>query len=365
MHQIPTAIIPSVAASDKSRRVIQAEFRSILANATLKISGSAKTNPDLLFGRKLSVRHRIDLFDSTFFLTNVIQIPELRFFVAFVVQSKAGRSFVSPRIFYKDLSLCWRSASHYAIENDGDIWIGKGDTRLRREGGYEFSESIESTTDLPLEMQNALESLIIPRGATTGSMDILDWVLKRSPPSRVKPYADFLAERKRAQANPANLINRNRSIASFKRKHEPESLRVKPGYEPDFQNGVLESASSTSRLYGGQLERVRVLSVNSTIQYMFLSSPTHTWLFPPQATTTQLSSFGVRTIDVVADDDLFIPGYEYHYQIETTDGPEWYSQIPEGFAGPVCELDDAKADASPWLNKIPIIQEFNARFTNR
>jgi len=82
-------------------------------------------------------------------------------------------------------------------------------------------------------------------------------------------------------------------------------------------------------------------------------------IIPPQATTTELSSYGVRTIDVVADDDLFIPGYEYHHYEENEFGEqELFSQIPPGFAGEVCELDDAKADASPWLDKIPIIQKF-------
>ena len=97
-----------------------------------------------------------------------------------------------------------------------------------------------------------------------------------------------------------------------------------------------------------------------------MAGPKHTWILPPQATTTELSSYCVRTIDVVADDDLFIPGYEYHHFEETESGKlELFSQIPPGFAGEICESDDAKADASPWLNKLPVIQEFRRRVLSK
>jgi len=134
------------------------------------------------------------------------------------------------------------------------------------------------------------------------------------------------------------------------------------GFEPNFKSGVLERSRSKSRLYGGILRRFRILSTNRKIQYFFLAGPNHVWIIPPQATTTQLSSYGVRTIDVRADDDLFIPGFEYHYMEEDPldDGspPELYSQIPKGFAGAISLHDDAKADASPWLDKIPVIRKF-------
>ena len=123
----------------------------------------------------------------------------------------------------------------------------------------------------------------------------------------------------------------------------------------------MERAISRSKLYGGKLKRFRILSVNRRIQYYFVAGRRHSWIIPPQATTTELSSYGVRTIDVIADDDLFIPGYEYHHEEETPHGVEWYSQIPAGYAGEVCPVDDAKADASPWLDRIPVIQEFRRK----
>ena len=86
--------------------------------------------------------------------------------------------------------------------------------------------------------------------------------------------------------------------------------------------------------------------------------PRQVWIIPAQALTTELSSYGVRTIDVVADEDLFVPGYEYHYR----EGGELYSQIPPGFAGPASEVDPTRADASPWLERLPVIQAFRRRF---
>jgi hypothetical protein len=60
----------------------------------------------------------------------------------------------------------------------------------------------------------------------------------------------------------------------------------------------------------------------------------------------------------MADDDLFVPGWEYHYMDEELDPPALYSQIPKGFAGVPCPDDEHKADASPWLDRIPIVRAF-------
>ena len=361
---IPTKIIPSVQRSDQGQRSVATEFTRLLdSGAKLRISGSGKSNPDLLFARGLKPKHKIELFDTTFYLTNVRQIPELRFFVAYVVQLEKGKPSVYPRIFYKDLSLCWRSASHFAMDRDGDIWVGKGDVRDVIEDGEEMVESQEATTDLPLEMQTAVESLVAYARKPRGSVEILELVLKKS--NRVEPFRDFTDPREKAQSNPKNLINRGNSIASFSRQNDPASLRIAKGFQPDFKNGIVERSHFKSRIYGGKLIRCRVLSQNQLVQYLFFAGPHHVWIIPPQATTTELSSYGVRTIDVVADDDLFIPGYEYHHWEETPNGPELYSQIPAGFVGETCPYDEAKADASPWLNKIPVIKRFRKEVLKR
>ena len=355
---IPTEIIPSVKASKLSTRQVSAEFDRLLHDgAEFSSSGKAARRPSVLVKRGLKPKHKIELFDTVFYLTNVLQIPELRFFVGYVCQVLNGNPIIFPRIIYKDLSLAWRSASHFTII-DGSIWVGKGDVRIDQEDGFEKLETIEATTDLPVEMQTAVESLLGKTSRAANGSGILELVLRKGPADRVEPYTDFTKPRQRAQANTANLINRGRSVARFKRPGDPRSLTIIKGFEPDFENGIVERGKSRSKLYGGRLLRYRIISTNRKIQYYFVSGARHTWVYPAQSTTTDLSPFGVRTIDVVADDDLFIPGYEYHHFEETNTGQELYSQIPAGYAGEVCPADDAKADASPWLDQLPIIKAF-------
>ena len=367
---IPTETVSSVTKTDLSPRLVDREFMSLVENGTpIKVAGLASTGPGVLFTKGLRPKHKIELFDTQFYFTNVRQIPELRFFVCYIVQEKKTnlksaakrtvrpRSTIFPRIVYKDLSLSWRAASHFTLLDD-DIWIGKGDVRTEFHDGVEMVVSAEATTDLPTEMQTAVEKLIGSGAKPSSGKGVLDLVLKRAGYDRVEPYREFVAPREKAQSRKRNLIHANKSIARFTRRNDPRSLEFELGFEPDFKNGIIEQSKSKSRLYGGTLRRFRILSTNRLIQYYFIAGATHVWILPPQAMTTELSSFGVRTIDVIADDDLFIPGYEYHHYEETKNGLELYSQIPAGFAGEVCPGDDAKADASPWLDKIPIIEKF-------
>ena len=364
---IPTEIIPSVKRHDLSPLKTLRQFKELIQRgARLKIAGTARSDPSSLLDSGLHPRHRIDLFDSRIYLCNVQQIPELRFFVAYVVQNnRRGKPEIFPRIFYKDLSLAWRSASHFSRSDEG-IWIGKGAVREEFENGQEFLTSIESTTDLPLEMMNVLDELARKIKRPRGKEFTLDLVLKKSSGNRVQPYSDFTSPRRLAALEKSNLINRGKSIARFKRPGDPTSLKFTSGFEPDFSDGIFEKSTSRSKLYHGLLKRFRILSTNRKIQYLFISGPKHTWIIPPQATTTELSSYCVRTIDVIADEDLFIPGYEYHHFEETKSGElELFSQIPPGFVGEICEFDDAKADAAPWLDKLPVIQEFQRRILSK
>ena len=359
---IPRQIVPSVARSPASPAKIAREFRELVdQHAMIFPAGTAKSEPERLFTLGYTPKHKIELFETSFYLTNVRQNPELRFLVGYVVQPNrtTGRVEIFPRIFYKDLSLVWRSASHFS--NGDGLWIGKGATYDAIEAGYVVETSRESTTDLPIEMQSALESLLRWSRRPQADERIISLILRKAPDQRVRPYADFTRPRERAASNRQNLINGGRSVARFKRRNDPSSLTITPGYEPDFKHGIIESSQSKSRMYHGRLNRYRILSKNREIQYGFIKGPRHVWIIPPQATTTELSSYGVRTIDVIADDDLFIPGYEYHYVEESEDDqgrPIVYSQIPVGFAGSCCEHDDQKADASPWLDRIPIIRQF-------
>lgn len=356
---IPTKIIPSVTRAELSSRKVNEELQAIVQDGgKLIASGLAKNSPDVFKNHPFKARHKIELFDSRFYFTNVFQIPELRFFVCYVAQKARNQQWqVFPRIVYKDLSLVWRSASHFSNVDD-QIWVGKGDVMEVVQNGQEMIVSNEATTDLPLEMQTAVEGLLEFLKRPMSGKGILDLVLRKSPGDRIEPYRDFVSPRVRAASNPENLINRGKSVAKFSRRQVPESLKIAKGFEPDFQSGIVERGTSKSRLYGGQLQRFRVLSTNMKVHYYFFAGARHVWVAPPQALTTELSSYGVRTIDVAADDDLFIPGYEYHHYEETARGLELYSQIPDGFVGEECPLDDAKADASPWLNRIPLIQRF-------
>jgi hypothetical protein len=353
---IPRRIVPSVRPRGLSPRQVEREFhRRIAQGAELLAAGSLRSAPLRLLARGYTPKHRIDLFDTTFYLTNVRQNDEIRFFPGYVVQARdPGR--IHARLFYKDLSLVWRSASHY-VRSDSENWIGKGDVRVVVEGGEEFVVSAEATTDLPLEVQTAFEGLA--RSARVRRDDAaVELVLRRAPLHRIEAYRDFTEPRRRARSDRRNLVNGGRPVARFARKNDPGSLRFAPGYAPDFRRGILELSHSTSRLYGGRLRRFRILSANRRIQYLFMTGPRHVWIVPPQATTTELSSYGVRTVDVPAHDDLFVPGYEYHFANGLEEPAGWLTQIPEGFAGASNPRDPSRADASAWLDRLPVVREF-------
>jgi hypothetical protein len=360
---LPTAIVPSVAPSPLGPKEVRAEFGKLLAaGAHLRPAGLARENPMQLVRGRYAPTSLIELFDTRFFLSDYFQTPQLRYFIAYVAQPDASGRIraIYPRIIYKDGSLIWRAASHM-VSSEDDFWIGKGDIRTEIVGDEEHYESVESTTDLPFEMQTALEIVARRTIKIRKEALALDLVLRNAPASRVRAYGDFTALRDSAAKNPRNLINGGRPVATFSRRRgrkDPGTLRFVKGYEPDFRHGILETAESTSVLYGGRLTRYRILSVNRRVQYLFFSGPLQVWIIPPQATTTELSSFGVRTVDVVVDDDLCCPGYEYHFLDDTVDPPVFYSQIPEGYAGEVGPNDDSRADASPWLNELRVIQDF-------
>jgi hypothetical protein len=349
---IPVEIVESPRPSRKAPDRVEAELRARAADGLpLRVAGSLSRSPRRLLSL-YPPRHRIELFDTVFYLADVRQNDYVRYFVAWVAQGDAAWA----RIFYKDVSLVWRCASHLT-RLGGDLWIGKGETTTIREDGEEFETSLETTTDLPLELQDGLEAVLRRADEIPEDLAALERVLRRRPDGHIEPYRDFVEPRRRARENPRNRVNRGRPVARFRRPGDPESLEFAKGYEPDFVGGRLETSHSRSRLYGGTLHRYRILSRNRRIQYLFMAGPRHAWIIPPQATTTELSSYGVRTVDVVADEDLFVPGYEYHFM----DGDELHTQIPEGFAGPPSEVDPHRADASAWLDRLPVIREFRRR----
>jgi hypothetical protein len=358
---ITRQIVPSVDPREGPAGHAERSFRKLLAGgAKLLPSGEARRRPGRLLSGGYTPKHAFDLFDSSFYVTNVRQNEDIRFYVAYVVQGAPGRERIYPRIFYKDLSLVWRSASHF-VRTENDNWVGKGALKVVVENGVELEVSDEATTDLPLEIQTALETLIRRSSRIPYDQKALALVLRRGPDGRMDPYRDFTEPRRRAQADPRNLLNGGRPIARFTRRGDPTSLRFVRGFEPDFGRGLLETAHATSRMYGGALRRCRILSKNRSAQYLFLAGPRQTWIGACQTTHTELSSFGLRTIDAVVDDDLLMPGYEYHFMDESQDPPVLVSQIPEGFAGAPSAVDPSRADTSAWLDQVPVLREFRKR----
>jgi hypothetical protein len=355
-----TAIEPSIRPASRTPHQVRRELQELIdAGAPVLPAGTARKHP-LRFVAKYPPSFKLELFGTRFYLTTVRQNPSLRFCIAYVAQThyRTGRLQIYPRVFYKDGSLVWRSASHIAREGTG-IWIGKGDIRTTLlDDGDEYIHSIEATTDLPLEMQTAVEDLNRRVQRVKPDRTALFQVLRRAPTGRIEPYRDFTDPRRRAQSDRRRLINGGRPVAYFRKPSDPTSLRFVTGYEPDFSRGVVEHSRSRSNLYGGRIERYRVLSKNKRIQYFFFRGPENAWIVPPQAMTTELSSFGVRTIDVPIDDNLCVPGYEYHYYLDET---ELHSQIPAGFVGHVNVHDEARSDASPWIEQMPVIREFRRR----
>ncbi len=357
-ERLKREIVASVQPAGDSPAATARAFRRLLAEGVeLRPAGTAKSRPQSLLSDGYVPRYRLQLFDTTFYLARVRQNAFVRFFVTYVVQGGVAW----PRIFYKDVSLVWRSASHLG-RLDGALWIGKGDISVEIVDGEERECSAEATTDLPLELQCALEALSRLPGRIPSDMRALERVLRLAPEGRIEAYSDFIGPRRRAQADPRNLVHRGRPVARFTRRLDPTSLRFAPGYEPDFARGVLEKDALGSKMYGGRIRRFRILSRNREIQYHFLTGRRHSWIIPAQATTTGLSSYGVRTIDVPADEDVFLPGYEYHY---VDDDGQLFSQIPAGFAGAPSPTDDTRADTSAWLDRLPVIREFRRKVLGR
>jgi hypothetical protein len=344
-------------------RQVETEFKKLVEHGAEIISaGEVGKDPSRLLSMGYTPKHKFQLFDATYYLTNVRYDENFRFFVAYVLlEESRGRArrtkAIHPRIFYKDSSLVWRSPTHY-IRSEEDNWIGKGGLKCILEDGVETEYSAEETTNLPLEIQSALDVISRKVGRVRRDDRAVGLVLRRAPNGRFDPYRDFTSPRRRAMSDRRNLINNNEYVAYFLRENDPGSLRFVSGFEPDFAKGLVEVSISGSRLYGGEVRKFRILSKNRVIQYHFIAAPRQAWIIPPQALTTEIMSYGVRTIDVDAAEDLFVPGYEYHFIDETEDPPLLYSQIPEGFAGEASEVDGSRADASRWIEALPVIQEF-------
>jgi hypothetical protein len=329
---LETRVVSGIRHDDVKPAAVERELRGLLEGGVrLRVAGSAKRAPKRLLSLGYAPRYKLRLFDATFYLAELRQEPNARFFVTYLRLGERPRELFA-RFFYKDGSLIWRSASHFA-RSASENWIGKGDLKWVDENGKRSLYTAEETTNLPLEIQGALDSLALAAPRPREDERAMGRVLRRAPDKRVAPYRDFVAPRRRAALDPSNRVNGGTPVAWFARHGDPESLCFAPGYAPDFARGVLEESESKSKLYGGVVRKFRVLSANGHVQYQFCASPRAAWIVPPQALTTELSSYGVRTIDVEAADDLCVPGMEYHYLDDWEDPPALHNKIPAGFAG--------------------------------
>jgi hypothetical protein len=353
---------------ESDAREIAREFRGLLERGVkIRPSGSARSDPAQLLPAYLP-KHAIRLFEATYYLTDLREDRSwegtLRFFVAWILPTGDSRR-IYPHLFSKDYSLVWRSPSHF-IRSENENWMGKGDVRwIRDSEGEEILATFEETTNLPLEIQGALDDLTRQSARPRNDLRAVGRLLRHAPDDRLEPYEDFAAPRRRARANLRNLVRRGRDVAWFARKNDPGSLRFARGFDPDFARGVVEVSRSHSRFYGGAIRKFRILSRNRRIQYQFVAAPRHAWIIPPQALTTDVTPFGVRSIDVHAAEELCVPGFEYCYVDESTRPPTLHSQIPNGYAGEPSELDPARRDASAWIERLPVIREFRKKVLGR
>jgi len=355
--QIQIAVIPNVRAEEKSPRQVGEHFRRLLASGyELRADGQAKKDPSMLLRSGYTPKYEIELFGNRFFLCKQRDAHGLKAMPAYVLpatQPRRGKPRIHARVFYKDSSLVWRSPSHY-INTPDEQWIGKGAMRWLNKRGIRGWFSAEETTNLPFELQAALDDVSHRGRRKQNDHRLLFLVLHNSPSDRVRPYQDFEGPRVKAMKLRANRINNNRPIAWFADENDPRSLQIEPGFEPDFR-AIIDVSASRSSMYGGGIEKYRIASKNRLIQYLFVAGPQHVWMVHPQAFTVELSSYGLRTVDVIGDEDLNIPGYEFFDNAGTG---EIDDQIPPGFAGPICPVDPDRADASPWNEKLPIIRSF-------
>lgn len=353
---IPTAIIANVEPSDRTPRQVGVEFRRLLeAGHRLRAYGQAKSDPEAML-KRYAPRFAVDLFGARIFLTNLRSAHDLKLMPAFVMLPPSPgktRPDIHARVFYKDSSLVWRAASHY-INTPDEQWIGKGAVKWVNKNGVQGWSSDEDTTNLPFELQYALDEISRRSPKARHDEDILFLLLRNAPSDRLRPYHDFEAPRRQAMRHSVNRINNNKPVAWFRNDNDPSTLKFEPGFEPDFRK-VIDSSNSYSLAYGGAIRKYRIASRNRRIQFLFVHGKQHTWVVHPQALTTELSSYGCRTVDVVADEDLSIPGYDF---FDNDGSGEVENQIPVDYAGGVCPFDPDRADASPWNDRLPIIRAF-------
>jgi hypothetical protein len=185
---LETQIAKGVRLESDARRIAW-EFRGLLERGLrIRPAGTAREDPAKLLPTYLP-KHAIRLFDTIYYLTDLREDRSwegtLRFFVAWVLPRSDGRE-IHPRIFSKDYSLVWRSPSHF-IRSERENWMGKGDVRWVVENGEETLYTFEETTNLPLEIQAALDALTRRSARTRLDPRAVGRLLPRPPTTASSP----------------------------------------------------------------------------------------------------------------------------------------------------------------------------------
>ena len=197
--RLHTRIVKDVHPCGATPARIRRAFETLLAAGhRLCPAGTARTHPAALLGL-YPPRYAAELFDARFYLAELREDENFRFFVAYVQLGADDELF--PRLFYKDSSLVWRCATH-VISAPGVHWIGKGDLKRIDEEDGETEYSAEETTNLPLELQAALDELSRRAKRVAWDARALRRLLRRAPIGRYEAYADFLGPRRRAARVP-------------------------------------------------------------------------------------------------------------------------------------------------------------------
>ena len=355
-----TRIVTGVVPEERTPGQVERAFRALLAaGGRLRAAGAARRDPACLL-RGYTPKHEIRLFDAVYSLTQLREDANFRFFVAYVRLLGERPVTLYPRLFYKDSSLVWRCATHY-IDSPQDNWIGKGDLKWVTEGDDEVLYSAEETTNLPLEIQCALDTVSRKAGRVRRDLRALGLVLRKAPDGRVAPYPDFSEPRRRARARRGSRVHGGEPVAWFEVPRDPESLRFAPGFEPDFAGGILEVGESKSRLYGGDVRKFRILSRERADPVPVRGGAARS-LDHPSADADD-GALELRRADARRRDRRgpVRAGLRVPLPRRGRGPPRLYSQIPPGFAGAASEVDPARADASPWLERLPVIREFRRR----
>jgi hypothetical protein len=86
MSKIATRIVTGIRAADLGERQVEREFRHLLdCGARIRCAGAAKSDPVGILARRYPPRHKLQLFDTVFYLAHLRMDVNARFFVTYVL----------------------------------------------------------------------------------------------------------------------------------------------------------------------------------------------------------------------------------------------------------------------------------------